>query len=163
MNLARSSLVAAAAALWLLAPARAEDLVDPSTLASQSISAKGAALTSLYNSATFPHDWTEGTGTLGSSGEIDIAAPATGAKRLWLLIQNQGTQPLPVRYEARLANGTTQSFVTLMLAPAPYTGQQGGSDERGFSAFVPQGQVKIGNTGNAALANLPVAVLEIVE
>ncbi len=142
------------------------DLIDPNTLASESISAKGAALTSFYNSAAYPHDWTEGSGALpstGSAGEIDIPAPATGLKRLWFFVQNQGTVTLPVRYECRKADGQTQSFVTVLLGPGQSAASQGGSDERGFSAFVPQGQIKVGNSTISALSGMQVAVMEVVE
>ncbi len=134
------------------------DIIDPNTLAPESVSIKGAALVQEYDSLTFPHDWTEGTGTLGAGGEIDLAAPSSGKKRLWLLIQNQSAGTVTVRYEARLANGTAQSFGTLLLAPGASAGTQGSSDERGFSAFVPQGIVRI--TG---AANAQVTILEVVE
>ncbi len=134
------------------------DLIDPNTLAAEAISNRGAALTALYNSAAYPHDWTEGSGTLGASGEIDIPAPAAGLQRRWLLIQNQSAATIAVKYEGRLANGATQSFITILLAPGASTGAQGGSDERGFSALVPQGIVKI-----VGAANAQIAIAEVVE
>ena len=139
------------------------DLIDPNTLASEVVTTKGAALTIVYNSMTLSHDWTEGTGALPASGEIDIPAPATGLRRHWLFIQNQGAATLPVRYEGRRADGVTQSFVTILLAPGASSGVQGSSDERGLSAFVPQGQVKVGNSSISALNNMQVAVMELVE
>jgi hypothetical protein len=134
------------------------DLIDPKTLAAEAISAKGAALTAVYNSSAYPHDWTEGTGTLGSGGEIDIPAPISPAQRRWLLIQNQSAAAITVKYEGRKADGVTQSFIAVVLAPGASAGTQGASDERGFSAFVPQGIVKI--TG---AANAQISIAEIVE
>ena len=134
------------------------DLIDPNTLAPEAISVKGAALTAVYNSGAYPHDWTEGTGTLGSAGEIDLPAPTQGLQRRWLLIQNQSAAAITIKYEARLANGTTQSWVSILLAPGASAGSQGSSDERGFSAFVPQGIVKVTGAANAA-----VAIAEVVE
>jgi hypothetical protein len=142
------------------------DLIDPNTLAAEAISAKGAALTATYNSATYPHDWTEGTGTLGSGGLITIPSQVpvqtpngyTTTQRRWLFIQNQSAATITVEYEARLANGTTQSFISILLAPGASAGSQGSSDERGFSAFVPQGIVKV-----VGAANAQVAILEVVE
>ncbi len=110
-----------------------------------------------YQSTAFPHDWTEGTGTLGAGGEIDVPAVAAGKHRRWIAIQNQSAATVTVEYEARLANGTTQVFPKILLTGVS-ANVQGSSDERGFSAFVPQGIVKV-----IGAANVQVAVLEVVE
>jgi hypothetical protein len=142
------------------------DIIDPNTLAAEAVSAKGAALTAVYNSATYPHDWTEGTGTLGASGLITVPSQVptlndgvmSKTQRKWWLVQNQSAGTIEVQYEARLANGTTQSWITLLLVPGASAGTQGSSDERGFSAFVPQGIIKVSGAANAQ-----VAVAEVVE
>jgi hypothetical protein len=113
----------------------------------------------LYNSQNYPHDWSEGTGTLGASGQVTLAsAVGNGKTRRWLFVQNQSASTITIQYESRLANGTTPSFVSVLLAPGASAGTQGSSDERGFSAFVPQGTVKV-----IGAANAQVAVMEVVE
>ena len=112
-----------------------------------------------YNSVRYPHDWTEGTGTLGASGEIDIPSPIAGnTQRRWIYVQNQSAATITLEYESRLANGTTAAFPKILLAPGAAAGSQGSSDERGFAAFVPQGIVKV-----LGAANAPVTILEVVE
>jgi hypothetical protein len=121
--------------------------------------ASNAMLVTPYNSGHYPHDWTEGTGTLGSSGLITLPSPVAGnTQRRWLYIQNQSAATITVQYEARLANGTTQSFGKILLAPGTAAGTQGSGDERGFAAYVPQGIVTISGAANAQ-----VAVMEVVE
>lgn len=78
----------------------------------------------------YPHDWTEGTGVFPAGGSIVIANPTlTGKVRDWLFIQNQSAGVVSVKFAATLADGSTLSTVTLLLASSGVAGTAGAAYE----------------------------------
>jgi hypothetical protein len=98
----------------------------------------------------YPHDWTEGTNVLPASGSIVIPNPPNGAKRKWLMIQNQSAGVIGVSYQSVTALGNV-AIPNLFLDPGSGVGAQGGGDERGAGAWSPNGTVTITGTPGAQL------------
>lgn len=78
----------------------------------------------------YPHDITNGTGTIGASGTLTASNPNTlGMTRKWLFIQNQSAVQLNVIVATTLNDGTA-STTDIQLAPGPGgAGTPGGTYE----------------------------------
>lgn len=109
-------------------------------------------------SVSLPHDWTEGTGVIPSSGSITIPNPsANGQTRKWLLIQNQSAVTISVGVQSVSAAGVIGTS-NILLGAGGGIGTQGGAQEFGLGSYKPNSAVTIsGAVGSQVL------VLEVLE